>query len=53
MARVLLITSPPGFEKYFEELTELLAKGGRPDAEAIARLRAKHDTIQLPPPTSG
>jgi len=53
MARVLLITSPPGFEQYFEELTELLARGGRPDAEAIARLRAKHDTIQLPPPTSG
>ena len=47
-ARVLLVTSPPGFEKYFDEMAELIASGGRPDPEAIAKLRAKHDTIQVP-----
>lgn len=46
-ARVLLITSPPGFEKYFEELAGLVANGGRPDKETIERLRAKYDTIQI------
>lgn len=51
-ARMLLITAPPGFEGYFNEVTELVAKGGRPDPEAIAKLRAKYDTIQLSPPKS-
>lgn len=49
-ARVLLITSPPGFEGYFEELANLVARGGRPDPDAIARLRARYDTVQIPPP---
>jgi quercetin dioxygenase-like cupin family protein len=53
VARVLLITSPPGFEKYFEELANLVAEGSRPNPEAIASLRNKYDTIQIPPPTSG
>lgn len=51
-ARMLLITAPPGHEKYFDELAELVAKGGRPDPEAIARLRAKYDTIQISSLTS-
>ena len=50
--RVLLVTSPPGFEKYFDELAELVKSGGRPDPEAIAKLRAKHDTIQIAPEDS-
>jgi len=52
VARMLLITAPPGFEGYFNEVTDLIAKGGRPDPEAIARLRAKYDTIQISPPKS-
>ena len=54
-ARVLFMTSPPGFEQYFEELAQLVAKGGRPDPESLAQLCARHDTIPaLPaPPASG
>src|SRR5712691_3319310 len=52
-ARMLLVTAPPGFERYFEEVAELLAKEGPPDPEAIAALRRKHDTIELSTLTSG
>jgi quercetin dioxygenase-like cupin family protein len=38
---------PPGHEKYFDELRDLIAKGGKPDPEAVAKLRAKYDTVQL------
>ena len=46
-ARILVIASPPGHEKYFDELAEIVSKGGPPDPEAIAKLRAKYDTIQV------
>jgi hypothetical protein len=46
-ARMLLITAPPGHEKYFEELSALRAKGGPPDRDAIAALRLKYDTVQV------
>ncbi len=46
-ARILVIASPPGHEKYFDELVEIVTKGGRPDPEAISTLRAKYDTIQV------
>jgi quercetin dioxygenase-like cupin family protein len=46
-ARMLLITAPPGHEKYFDELRDLIAKGGKPDPDALAKLRAKYDTVQL------
>jgi quercetin dioxygenase-like cupin family protein len=46
-ARVLLITSPSGFEKYFDELAQLAARGGPPDPAKIAELRARYDTIQI------
>jgi quercetin dioxygenase-like cupin family protein len=52
-ARMLLITAPPGHEKYFDELRDLIAKGGKPDPEALAKLRAKYDTIQLATLTAG
>jgi hypothetical protein len=39
--------SPAGHEKYFDELSELLAKGGPPDPEAVAAIRKKYDTIQV------
>src|ERR1700730_8473114 len=45
--RMLLITAPPGHEKYFDELRDLIAKGGKPDPDALAKLRAKYDTVQL------
>ena len=51
-ARMLLITSPPGFEGYFDDVAKLIARGGPPDPDAIAELRAKYDTIQLSPPVS-
>jgi len=37
-ARILEIISPPGFEKYFAELSGLLSHGGPPDMAAMARL---------------
>jgi predicted metal-dependent enzyme (double-stranded beta helix superfamily) len=49
----ILITAPPGHEKYFDELRDLIAKGGKPDPEAFAKLRAKYDTIQLATLTPG
>ena len=51
--RMLLITAPPGHEKYFDELRDLIAKGGKPDPDALAKLRAKHDTVQLATLTPG
>jgi mannose-6-phosphate isomerase-like protein (cupin superfamily) len=51
--RMLLITAPPGHEKYFDELRDLIAKGGKPDPDALAKLRAKHDTVQLATLTTG
>ncbi|MBV8139178.1 MAG: cupin domain-containing protein [Deltaproteobacteria bacterium] len=45
--RMLLITAPAGHEKYFDELRDLIAKGGKPDSDALAKLRAKYDTVQL------
>ena len=46
-ARMLMTVSPPGHEHYFEELAKLAARGDRPDAEAIAELRGRYDTVQL------
>jgi quercetin dioxygenase-like cupin family protein len=45
-ARLLMTVSPPGHERYFEELAGLTA-GGRPDPEVLAALRQRFDTIQL------
>jgi hypothetical protein len=46
-ARMLLITAPPGHEKYFDKLRDPIAKSGKPDPEALAKLRGKYDTVQL------
>ena len=46
-ARFLLITSPAGHDRYFDELAEILAADGPPDSEAIAELRCRYDTEQL------
>ena len=40
-ARILEIISPGGFERYFEELSELLA-GGPPEPEVIGPLAARY-----------
>ena len=45
-ARVLMTVSPPGHERYFEELAMLAAKGA-PDPKALADLRDRYDTDQL------
>ena len=46
-ARLLLTMSPPGHDRYFDELAEILAVEGPPDSEAIAALRTRYDTRQL------
>ena len=46
-ARMLMSVSPPGHEHYFEELAEVAARGGPPDAKTIAELRSRYDTDQL------
>jgi quercetin dioxygenase-like cupin family protein len=46
-ARMFLTVSPPGHEHYFEELAQLLARGGPPDAKVIGDLRSRYDTEQL------
>lgn len=39
--------SPPGHDRYFEELAAILTTDGPPDAKAIADLRGRYDTEQL------
>ena len=46
-AKFMLLMSPPGHDRYFVELADILAQSGPPDTEAIAALRAKYDTKQL------
>jgi quercetin dioxygenase-like cupin family protein len=41
-ARILEIISPAGFEKYFEELTELPPVAGPPDPAHIAAIAARY-----------
>ncbi len=48
-ATVFLQVAPPGHERYFEELGEILTRGGPPDREVIADLRRRYDTEQLTP----
>lgn len=46
-ARMLITVSPPGHEHYFEELAKVSARGSRPEADVIAELRSRYDTVQL------
>ena len=46
-ARLLLLMSPPGHDRYFVELAAILEQPGPPDSDAIAALRRKYDTEQL------
>ena len=48
-ARMLLVTTPPGHERYFAELADILAREGSPDPDEIAALRARFDTTQVSP----
>jgi hypothetical protein len=52
-ARFLLITSPSGHDRYFDELAAILAVEGPPDSEAIAELRRRYDTEQISALTPG
>lgn len=45
-ARMIMTVSPPGHEKYFDELA-VLVSAGPPDAAAIADLRNRYDTTQI------
>lgn len=42
-ARVLEIISPGGFERYFEELAEIVGRGGPPDVGRLMTLAKKYD----------
>jgi mannose-6-phosphate isomerase-like protein (cupin superfamily) len=44
-ARMLLVCTPPGHERYFADL----ARDGAPDPDEIASLRARYDTTQVSP----
>jgi mannose-6-phosphate isomerase-like protein (cupin superfamily) len=46
-ARFILIMSPAGHDRYFDELAEILAVDGPPDGEAIGELRERYDTRQI------
>lgn len=46
-AKFLLITSPPGHDRYFDELADILSADGPPDTAAIAALRERYDTEQI------
>jgi mannose-6-phosphate isomerase-like protein (cupin superfamily) len=41
-ARILELISPAGFERYFEELVDLLQQAGRPEPDAMAALAARY-----------
>jgi mannose-6-phosphate isomerase-like protein (cupin superfamily) len=49
LARMLLVTTPPGHERYFADLAAILARDGAPDPDEIADLRARYDTTQVSP----
>jgi uncharacterized cupin superfamily protein len=49
LARMLLVCTPPGHERYFAELAAILARDGAPDPDEIANLRARYDTTQVSP----
>ena len=51
-ARVIMTVSPPGHERYFEELAKIVACDRSPDAKVIAELRNRYDTDQLSPLTN-
>src|SRR6266536_4719081 len=42
-ARMLFLVSPPGHERYLQEIGELIGQPGPPDPAAIAEVRARHD----------
>ena len=46
-ARFLMTMSPPGHDRYFDELADVLATPGPPNSEAIADLRKRYDTRQI------
>jgi quercetin dioxygenase-like cupin family protein len=46
-ARMIMTVSPPGHERYFEELAQLTAHGSPPDANLVAQLRSRYDTDQI------
>ena len=56
-ARMLITMSPPGFERYFEELAEGLAAAGGDEEAAMdvgRALSGRHDVEVLgPPPAEG
>jgi oxalate decarboxylase/phosphoglucose isomerase-like protein (cupin superfamily) len=52
-ARMIFLVSPPGHERYLEEIGELIGRGGPPDPAAIAEVRARHDIQQLTPMAAG
>jgi quercetin dioxygenase-like cupin family protein len=45
--KFLLIMSPPGHDRYFDELAEILATDGPPNSDKIAELRRRYDTEQI------
>jgi mannose-6-phosphate isomerase-like protein (cupin superfamily) len=47
VARFLMTMSPPGHDRYFDELADILATPGPPNSEAIADLRKRYDTRQI------
>jgi mannose-6-phosphate isomerase-like protein (cupin superfamily) len=50
-ARMLFLVSPPGHERYLEEIGALIGQGGPPDPDVIAAIRARNDIQQLTPLT--
>jgi quercetin dioxygenase-like cupin family protein len=46
-ARVIMTVSPPGHERYFEELARVVSSDSPPDAKVISELRSRYDTDQL------
>ena len=48
-ARMLFLVSPPGHEHYLEEIGNKIGRGGPPNPEVIAEIRARHDIQQLTP----
>jgi mannose-6-phosphate isomerase-like protein (cupin superfamily) len=46
-------SAPGGHENYFRELAILLRRGGTPDSGEVARLRERHEIVQLTALRSG
>ena len=49
-SRHWVIATPSGFEDFFQDASDIFAKGGPPDVDAIMKIAARHEVEVIGPP---